>query len=125
MVKVSSQFAELRDEIQTNYFNNVPPVVVPTPTENNEEKCPFFEFDNRYLISDICSDYLSQIEANLREPNINTLKEICIHIQTPLPILFYLSLDESDVTNEKREAFKIIDQPIKSLIKEFFSQDLK
>ena len=68
MKKVSSQFTELCDEIKTNYFNNTPSfVVVPAPTNNSEEKCAFFECDNRYLISDICFDYLSQIEATSDE----------------------------------------------------------
>jgi transcriptional regulator with XRE-family HTH domain len=73
-------------------------------------------------LCNITPTYLSQIESNLKEPNMSTLKGICSKINTPLPILFFLSLDESDISDEKREAFKLIDQPVKSLIKEFFSQ---
>lgn len=70
----------------------------------------------------ISSTYLSQIESNMREPNISTLKEISSCLNIPLPILFYLSMEDSDITSSKREAFKLIDQPVKSLIKEFFAQ---
>jgi XRE family transcriptional regulator, regulator of sulfur utilization len=69
----------------------------------------------------ISTTYMSQIESNAKEPNMSTLKEISDNLNIPLPILFYLSLDENDVKSNKRDAFKIIDQPVKSLIKEFFS----
>ena len=68
----------------------------------------------------ISQTYLSQIEGNIKEPNISTLKDICSSLELPLPILFYLSLEENDISSNKREAFKLIDQPVKSLIKEFF-----
>jgi transcriptional regulator with XRE-family HTH domain len=71
---------------------------------------------------DITPTYMSQIESNQKDPNISVLKCISENINTPLPILFYLSLDDSDISENKKEAFKIIDQPIKSLIKEFFSK---
>jgi transcriptional regulator with XRE-family HTH domain len=70
----------------------------------------------------ISATYLSQIETNTKEPNMSVLKDISSVLNVPLPILFYLSLDEKDITSNKREAFKIIDQPVKSLIKEFFSK---
>lgn len=70
----------------------------------------------------ISQTYLSQIEGNRKEPNLSLLRTICENLHMPLPILFYLSLDENDVNSRKREAFKIIDQPIKSLIKEFFNE---
>jgi XRE family transcriptional regulator, regulator of sulfur utilization len=69
----------------------------------------------------ISATYLSQIESNSKEPNMSTIKDICSKLNLPLPILFYLALDENDISSSKREAFKMIDQPVKSLIKEFFS----
>ena len=69
----------------------------------------------------ISPTYLSQIESNIKEPNMSTLKEISNCLNVPLPILFYLSIDDNDISSNKREAFKIIDQPVKSLIKEFFT----
>lgn len=68
----------------------------------------------------ITQTYLSQIENNLKEPNISTLKQIASQLNIPLPILFFLSIEENDVTPQKRNAFKMIDGPIKSMINEFF-----
>jgi transcriptional regulator with XRE-family HTH domain len=70
---------------------------------------------------ELSQTYLSQIESNLKDPNMSTLKNIAEALKIPLPILFYLSLDENDISDKKREAFKIIDGPVKSLIKEFFT----
>lgn len=69
----------------------------------------------------ITQTYLSQIEGNLKEPNLSTLKEISNNLDVPLPILFFLSLDENDVNPEKRKAFEIINPSVKSLVSEFFS----
>ena len=40
----------------------------------------------------ITQTYLSQIESNLKEPNLSTLKSISESLNVPLPILFFLSL---------------------------------
>jgi len=69
----------------------------------------------------ITQTYLSQIEGNLKEPNLSTLKEISNNLDVPLPILFFLSLDENDVNPEKRKAFEIINPSVKSLVSEFFA----
>jgi len=68
----------------------------------------------------ITQTYLSQIENNGREPNLATLKDISTSLEVPLPILFYLSLNEDDISPEKRKAFEIISPSVKSLINEFF-----
>lgn len=71
-------------------------------------------------ICDITQTYLSQIENNNKEPNLSTLKKISENLSIPLPILFFLSLNEDDIPIEKRQAFKIITPSVKSLINEFF-----
>lgn len=68
----------------------------------------------------ITQTYLSQIENNNKEPNLSTLKEISSKLNIPLPVLFFLSLDENDISPEKRKAFEIISPSVKSLINEFF-----
>jgi len=68
----------------------------------------------------ITQTYLSQIENNNKEPNLSTLKDISRHLEIPLPILFFLSLNEEDIDPEKRRAFEIINPSVKSLINEFF-----
>ncbi|MBA2613827.1 MAG: helix-turn-helix transcriptional regulator [Bacteroidetes bacterium] len=71
--------------------------------------------------SGITQTYLSQIENNIKEPNISTLRIICTYLEIPLPVLFFLSFDENDVKPEKRSAFKHIEPSIKSMISEFFT----
>jgi XRE family transcriptional regulator, regulator of sulfur utilization len=69
---------------------------------------------------DITASYLSQIENNLKDPNLSTLRTISTELGLPLPILFFLSIDENDVKSEKQAAFNFINAPIKSMISEFF-----
>ncbi|KAF2334558.1 helix-turn-helix domain-containing protein [Flavobacterium nitrogenifigens] len=68
----------------------------------------------------ITQTYLSQIENNTKEPNLSTLKEISSKLDIPLPILFFMSLNDDDIAPEKRKAFEIINPSVKSLINEFF-----
>jgi len=69
----------------------------------------------------ITQTYLSQIESNLKEPNLSTLKAISEALNVPLPILFFLSMTEDDVQPSKRKAFKIVSPSINSLVHEFFT----
>ena len=69
----------------------------------------------------ITQTYLSQIEGNLKEPTLSTLKAISDKLNIPLPILFFLSMTEEDVNPKKRNAFKIVSPSVKSLVNEFFS----
>lgn len=74
-------------------------------------------------LSEKCSisqTYLSQIESNSKEPHLSVLKDISKHLSIPLPILFFLSIDENDISPQKKDAFKMISQPVKSLFSEFF-----
>lgn len=69
---------------------------------------------------DLSPAYLSQIENNQKDPNLSTIREISASLGIPLPILFFLSLDESDIPEKKREAFKMMSPVIKNMIQEFF-----
>ena len=69
---------------------------------------------------DITQTYLSQIENNAKEPTLSVLKAISKKLGVPLPILFFLTLDESDVKPDKRAAFNHLAPSIKSMISEFF-----
>lgn len=73
--------------------------------------------------SNITPAYLSQIENNLKEPNLSTLNKISESLGVPLSILFFLSLDSKDVKSEKRAAFEIIAPSIKALVSEFFIEE--
>ena len=72
-------------------------------------------------LCNITQTYLSQIESNLKEPNLSTLKNISKNLKMPLPILFYLSMTEEDIQPNKRKAFQIISPSVKSLVNEFFA----
>lgn len=72
-------------------------------------------------LCEITPSYLSQIENNNKEPNLSILKTISNKLGTPLPILFFLSLDNDDVNPEKKEAFEMIAPSIKSLVNQFFA----
>lgn len=69
----------------------------------------------------ITQTYLSQIEGNLKDPNLSTLRSISEHLEVPLPILFFLSMTTDDVQPNKREAFQIVSPSVKSLVNEFFA----
>ena len=70
---------------------------------------------------EISQAYLSQIEGNQKEPHLSTLKIIAEKLNIPLPILFFMSLEERDISEKKREAFTMINPAIKSMLNEFFS----
>ena len=69
----------------------------------------------------ITQTYLSQIENNLKEPNLSTLKTISNNLEIPLPIMFFLSLTEDDIQLNKKEAFELIRPSVKSLVDEYFT----
>lgn len=64
--------------------------------------------------------YLSKIESNKKEPAISVFKTIADGLGVPLPVLFFLSLDEEDIDPKKKEAFQIILPSIKGMIESFF-----
>ena len=68
----------------------------------------------------ITQTYLSQIENNVKEPTISLLKRIAEKLHLPLPILYFLSLEE-----RKRDAYELLMPSIKSLVNQFFSDNLK
>lgn len=69
----------------------------------------------------ISSTYLSQIENNLKEPTLFTLRTISDKLEIPLPILFFLALTDEDIQPSKKKAYEIMGPAIKSMVNEFFS----
>jgi len=68
----------------------------------------------------ITQSYLSQIENNKREPNLSLLKIISEKLNIPLPILFFTSLDNEDIPEAKKEAFRLINTSLNNLITSIF-----
>jgi transcriptional regulator with XRE-family HTH domain len=58
---------------------------------------------------------LSNIESGKKRPNSTTLKLICDELGISELHLYILSFDESDVPKSKRDLFKRLEGPIKSL----------
>lgn len=71
----------------------------------------------------ITPSYLSQIENNIRDPNISILKVIADNLQVPLPVLFFLSMEEEDIHPSKRKSFNLLAPALKSLVNEFFKDN--
>lgn len=89
-------------------------------TIKNIRKQKGFKQNTFAKVCNISQAYLSQIENNAKDPNLSTLKVISGNLDTPLPVLFFLSMDNSDVPEQKRPAFGLIAPSIKSLVNEFF-----
>jgi len=73
----------------------------------------------------ITQTYMSQIENNKKIPNMSLLEKIATELSTPLPFLFFLSLDESDIPENKRQDFKLMEPGIKKYIGELMNIDGK
>jgi transcriptional regulator with XRE-family HTH domain len=69
----------------------------------------------------ITQTYLSQIENNLKEPNISILDDISKELKLPLPVLFFLSMTESDVPEQKRQDFMKLAPALKSFVDGLFA----
>ena len=73
----------------------------------------------------ISQAYLSQIEKGDRYPHIPTLKKISEVLEIPLPVLLFLSVDESDIPEKKRDAFRVLFPPIRALLVELFPKEVE
>ena len=69
---------------------------------------------------EITQSYLSLIEKNRKEPNLSTLKRISHSLEVPLPIMFFMSLEENDIPQKKKEAFNMIFPSVNSFIESLF-----
>jgi len=69
----------------------------------------------------ITPGYLSSIEDNYAEPTLATIRFIAEELDVPVPILFFLSLDQEDIRFEKLSAFRLIEPAVNAVISEFFN----
>ncbi len=70
-------------------------------------------------LSDTYPSHISAIELGLK-PRFSTLENIANALNVPLPIVFFLSMTEDDIPDNKREGFRIISPSVYALINEFF-----
>jgi XRE family transcriptional regulator, regulator of sulfur utilization len=66
---------------------------------------------------DISVTYLSLIESDKKEPSVSTLKAISKRLNIPFPILIFQALTEEDIPKSKISLFKMIKDPIDTMLK--------
>ena len=71
-------------------------------------------------ILDVDQSYLSMLEHNKKKPSMKLLEKISEQTQFPLPVLFFLSLSEEDVPEEKRELYRIVMPNLNNMIDQIF-----
>lgn len=74
-------------------------------------------------LCELSQTYLSQIENNLKEPSISTLKAITQKLNIPLPLFIFLSLDENDISEDKKGVYELIAPSLRSLISKLLNND--
>ena len=72
-------------------------------TIKNVRKQKGFKQNKFAELCNITQSYLSQIENNAKDPNLSILKIISEKLETPLPVLFFLSMENSDVPEKNNK----------------------
>ena len=70
-------------------------------------------------LADHCSitvTYLSLIENDKKEPTVSLLRTLAENLHLPLPILLFMSLDDEDIPESKKEFFNIVKPSIDSML---------
>lgn len=70
-------------------------------------------------LADHCSitvTYLSLIENDKKEPTVSLLRTLAENLHLPLPILLFMSLDDEDIPESKKEFFNIVKPSIYSML---------
>lgn len=60
--------------------------------------------------------YLSLIENDKKEPTVSLLRTLAENLNLPLPILLFMSLDDEDIPESKKEFFNIVKPSIDSML---------
>ena len=68
-------------------------------------------------LSGVSKADLSQYERGKKKLTIRKLKGICKPMKIPKEVIAFLSIDENDVSKDKRESFKQISPAVKSMMK--------
>lgn len=63
---------------------------------------------------------LSLIESGIKQPSYGTLKKTCKLFEIPLPFIYYLALEESDIPEHKKNLYKSLEPKLKMEIKALF-----
>lgn len=77
-------------------------------------------------LADRCSitvTYLSLIENDKKEPTVSLLRTLAENLNLPLPILLFMSLDDDDIPESKKEFFNIVKPSIDSMLQNLISNE--
>lgn len=75
------------------------------------------------LKANISSPHLSLIEKDKTDVNLKTLSAIADALEVPLPVLFFFTISDEDVPEEKKAVFQPFYALINGLIDNVFIQD--
>ena len=73
----------------------------------------------------ISQTYLSQIENGHKDPSTEVLNKIAKVFKTPLPIMFWMGIEESDVRPDRLDIFRKLKPTIDDLIDSCFKEEKK
>lgn len=85
-----------------------------------KERVPHLNQSEFANLIGITQTYLSQIETGSKTPTIKVLESISEAFEIPLPIIFWFGLEESDISEYKKEYFRFLKPTVDSMINEFF-----
>ncbi len=68
----------------------------------------------------ITSTYLSQLENNRKSPSPELASSIAAALEVPVPILYFMALDEADIPASKLSAYRMLAPEIKGVIGQLF-----
>ena len=72
----------------------------------------------------ITQAYLSQIESDKKLPSIQLIEEIGKITVIPLPVILYLSIEDTDVTKDRRELYNLLRPTITKMIEDIFLKEI-
>ena len=72
------------------------------------------------IAAGLSTPYISQVETGKKSPTLSSLEKISMALEIPFPILSFMSMDNTDVPEEKQEAFKLVRPAVQAMIEEFF-----
>jgi transcriptional regulator with XRE-family HTH domain len=85
-----------------------------------KERTPHLNQSEFAKLIGITQTYLSQIETGAKTPNISVLDTISKEFEIPLPIIFWLGINEEDIAEDKRGYFRFLKPTVDAMINEFF-----
>src|SRR5699024_9300605 len=71
-------------------------------------------------LCNLSQTHLSQIDNHKIDPSIKFLNLFKSHLDIPLSVLMYLSIEEEDVSPERRNLFKNLNPSVRNLIQEIY-----